>query len=184
MVTKKDAACFSVCEFDSCYMSGVCQGHRTASQEKIDMVKSLMDNAVKAMYEEEDKRMEEYYRSGVETIPAGDDQIPQQMKQFKSDARSSVIKPRYDLIPLRADELNAGRFGYGAIRHGERNYLNGKDDAEFITDRINHLLEHAKNFARYRKTSDLAAVLCNASILAEVEADTVRDGADGKQEVA
>lgn len=88
------------------------------------------------------------------------------MKVFTSGAKSTVKKPRYDLIPLITEQMIAERHEYGASRHGEYNYLKGKDDQEFITDRINHLHEHVKMFAKSRKRSDLAAILCNASILA------------------
>lgn len=110
----------------------------------------------------------------------GDDQIQQQMHQFKSGAKSTKVMPRFDLIPIRADELCAGRFEYGATRHGERNYRSGRGDETFLRDRINHMIRHAKLFAEFRRTSDLAAVLCNAAILADVEADTVKDGANGE----
>lgn len=90
-----------------------------------------------------------------------------EMKVFTSGAKSTVKKPRYDLVPLITDQLIAERHEYGASRHGVRNYLKGKDDQEFITDRINHLIEHAKEFATHRRRSDLAAILCNGSILAD-----------------
>jgi hypothetical protein len=90
---------------------------------------------------------------------------------FASGAKSSVIKPRYDLIPQRALELAAERFAYGAERHGARNYLKGTGDEVFITDRINHLIEHMLKFAETRTRADLAAVLCNAAMLAALKAD-------------
>lgn len=92
------------------------------------------------------------------------------MKEFSSGARSTVKKPRYDLIPQIALEFLANRFGYGASRHGERNYRKGKDDQEFITDRINHLIEHTMKFAEFRRQEDLEAVLCNGAILADIGA--------------
>lgn len=98
-----------------------------------------------------------------------------EMKTFASGAKSTIKKPRYDLIPQKALELVAGRFEYGAGRHGERNYRKGKNDNEFITDRINHLIEHCVKFAEHRRSSDLAAILCNAAILADVDADTDKD---------
>jgi hypothetical protein len=69
-------------------------------------------------------------------------------------------------------ELTAGRFAYGATRHGARNYRKGALDEEFILDRINHLIEHAMKFAEDRKTADLSAILCNAAILADIKADS------------
>lgn len=105
---------------------------------------------------------------------------PTKMKEFTSGAKSTVKKPWYHLLPQRALALCAGRFQYGAERHGEKNYQKGAEDKEFITDRINHMIEHSLKFAESRKTSDLAAILCNAAILAELGADKDKDGADGK----
>ncbi len=117
------------------------------------------------------------------TWPSPNVTINTTMKTFASGAKSTVKKPRYDLVPQRAVALTAGRFQYGAERHGEKNYLKGAQDEEFITDRINHMLEHVMKFAAERKTSDLAAVLCNAAILAELKADAMNDGADGQGKI-
>lgn len=97
------------------------------------------------------------------------------MHTFTSGAKSTVVKPRYDLIPLRGLELVAERFEYGAGRHGERNYRKGGDDPVFVQDRINHLIEHCMKFAEHRRREDLAAVICNAMILADVHADRPQD---------
>lgn len=109
---------------------------------------------------------------------------PVSMKTFDSGAKSSVEKPRYDLVELRAMELIAGRMKYGAERHGARNYRKGATDATFVTDRINHLIEHCHQFAEHRRTSDLAAIGANFNILAGLNADTAKDGADGKGETS
>jgi hypothetical protein len=95
-----------------------------------------------------------------------------EMKVFASGAKSTVKKPEYYLIPLIALQLLAERFGYGKARHGERNYRKGANDPEFVTDRIDHLIEHVHNYAEHRKRSDLAAVLCNAAMLADLGAFT------------
>jgi hypothetical protein len=95
--------------------------------------------------------------------------------QFTSGAKSSEVKPRYDLVPQRALECIARRFELGIKTHGERNYRKGAQDSVFLVDRINHLIEHTLQFAEHRRTSDLAAVLCNAAMLAELGADTERD---------
>jgi hypothetical protein len=92
------------------------------------------------------------------------------MKTFTSGAKSTVKKPEYYLIPLIALQLLAERFGFGKARHGERNYRKGASDQEFVTDRVNHLFEHVVNYAEHRRRSDLAAVLCNAAILADLGA--------------
>lgn len=94
----------------------------------------------------------------------------QEMHKFASGAKSTVVKPRYDLIPLAALVLTAERFAYGADRHGARNYRRGATDEVFITDRINHLQEHLARFAETRSRADLAAILCNAAILADIGA--------------
>jgi hypothetical protein len=95
------------------------------------------------------------------------------MATFVSGAKSSEVKPRYDLIPAVALEREAIRMAEGAQVHGEKNYLQGKDDRQFITDRINHLIEHALKYAAGdRSTDHLAAVRCNAGMLMELECDT------------
>lgn len=89
---------------------------------------------------------------------------------FTSGATSSTEKPRYDLIPKTALQRLAERFGYGAKKHGDHNYKQGVNDPAFIRDRINHLIEHAVNYANGdRSTDHLGAVLCNAAMLAELE---------------
>lgn len=104
---------------------------------------------------------------------------PIEMHEFTSGARSTTVKPRYDLCPPRGIKLAANRFQYGADRHGERNYTKGAQDPTFIRDRINHLIEHALKFAASRQTKDLEAILCNGMMLAELHAD---DGAGGANE--
>src|SRR5438045_217019 len=93
-----------------------------------------------------------------------------EMKVFDSGAKSAVEKPRYDLVPLSALRRLAERFGYGASRHGEGNYRNGANDAAFLRDRKNHLIEHAVKYANGDRSEDhLGAILCNAAILADLE---------------
>lgn len=89
---------------------------------------------------------------------------------FESGAKSSERKPRYDLIPAIALEREAIRMAEGAEAHGEKNYQKGKGDREFITDRVNHLIEHALRYASGdRSTDHLAAIRCNAGMLMELE---------------
>ena len=92
------------------------------------------------------------------------------MQTFSSGAKSTVVKPRYDLIPLLALTLLAERFGFGASRHGARNYRKGANDPKFLEDRKNHCFEHLVKYMEHGKRSDLAAVLCNAAMLADVGA--------------
>lgn len=85
---------------------------------------------------------------------------------FSSGAKSSVEKPRFDLIPLVALRAVAARFAYGAERHGANNYEKGANDPLFVRDRCNHLIEHAMKAASGDTSEDhLGAVLCNAAIL-------------------
>lgn len=92
------------------------------------------------------------------------------MAVFESGARSTEKKPRYDLIPQRAIEREAVRMGDGADSHGENNYRKGKDDPAFITDRLNHLIEHALKYANGDRSDDhLAAIRCGAGMLIWLE---------------
>lgn len=89
---------------------------------------------------------------------------------FDSGAKSSEQKPRYDLIPACALKREAVRMAEGAEIHGENNYQKGTKDQGFITDRINHMVEHAQLYANGdRSTDHLAAVRCNAAMLIWIE---------------
>lgn len=89
---------------------------------------------------------------------------------FDSGAKSNEQKPRYDLIPHCALTREAIRMGEGAKDHGENNYQKGKADPTFITDRINHLIEHAQRYANGDRSDDhLAAIRCNAAMLIWIE---------------
>lgn len=91
------------------------------------------------------------------------------MAVFSSGAKSSERKPEYRLIPQCALEREAIRMAEGAAVHGENNYRLG--GADFINDRINHLIEHALLYASGdRSTDHLAAVRCNAGMLMWFEA--------------
>ena len=107
-----------------------------------------------------------------------------ELHQFTSGAKSSKVKPRYDLLPERGLRLGANRFQYGANSHGERNYIKGDlrgstPDPAFVLDRMNHLFEHLSKFMLTRQTKDLEAIICNALMLAELHAD---NGAGGDNE--
>lgn len=89
---------------------------------------------------------------------------------FQSGAKSSEIKPRYDLIPVEALRREAMRMAEGAHAHGENNYRKGGTDPAFIVDRINHLIEHAMKYAAGDRTEDhLAAVRANTAMLIWLE---------------
>ena len=88
----------------------------------------------------------------------------------RSGAKSSSEKPRYDLIERSFLRRLAERMGYGAEKHGERNYRLGAHDADYRRDRINHLIEHAFKYAEGDTSTDhLAAIAANCNILAWFE---------------
>ena len=92
------------------------------------------------------------------------------MNTFRSGAKSAEVKPRYDLI-VDGARRGAQRMAEGAASHGERNYERGVDDAAFVKDRENHMVEHALLYAAGdRSTDHLGAVVANAAILARLEA--------------
>jgi hypothetical protein len=103
------------------------------------------------------------------------------MEQFKSGARSTEIKPRYDLVPPEAVRYIAERLGMGAEHHGERNFEGGAADEEFIRDRKNHAVEHLLHYVNGRTTGPdkygeydmpldhLKAALANLAMLAYLE---------------
>lgn len=87
-----------------------------------------------------------------------------------SGAKSSHEKPRYDLISRAFLRRLAERMGYGAAKHGERNYRLGIGDATYRRDRINHMIEHALKYAEGDTSTDhLSAIGANCSILTEID---------------
>lgn len=89
---------------------------------------------------------------------------------FTSGAKSSEEKPRYDLIPACALRRYAERCALGAKLHGDNNWKRGKDDPQYITDRLNHTIEHLMKYASGDRSEDhLAAVLWGAGALAWFE---------------
>jgi hypothetical protein len=97
------------------------------------------------------------------------------MHEFKSGAKSTEVKPRYDLIPVEALTYIAERFGKGALTHGPRNWQRGIGDEVFITDRKNHAIAHLMNYVNGVATADdsvkdhLKAAICNLAMLAWIE---------------
>lgn len=84
-----------------------------------------------------------------------------------SGAKSSTEKPRFDLIYRGFLLRLAERMGYGAERHGERNYELGANDPVYRRDRINHLIDHALRYSAGDTSVDhLSAIAANANILA------------------
>lgn len=96
------------------------------------------------------------------------------MHEFESGAKSSVVEPRYDLVPLAADKYMAIRFAYGAGKHGEWNWEKGAEDPEWIRDRKNHAIKHMRRYINGRLPQDqlikeLQAAACNIAILCAIE---------------
>jgi hypothetical protein len=103
------------------------------------------------------------------------------MEQFKNGAKSTEIKPRYDLVPPEAVRYIAERLGLGAEHHGERNFEGGVGDPEFIRDRQNHAVEHLLQYVNGRTTGPdkygeydtpidhLKAAITNLAMLAYLE---------------
>jgi hypothetical protein len=60
---------------------------------------------------------------------------------FKSGAKRSEVKPRYDLIPLIFLDALADHCGKGTDKWGCANWQKGGDD--FIKDAYNHMTGHA-----------------------------------------
>lgn len=89
---------------------------------------------------------------------------------FESGAKSSEQKPRYDLIPVEALRREAVRMAEGAAAHGVNNYRKGANDPAFVTDRVNHAIEHLLKYASGDRTEDhLAAVRANTGMLIWLE---------------
>ena len=113
--------------------------------------------------------------------PSQSAQGANEMHQFKSGAKSTVQKPRYDLVPPEAVRYIAERFGFGAKSHGPRNWEKGICDDEFFTDRKNHAVEHLLNYVNGVTTVDpgrnrvdtpldhLKAAITNLAMLAAIE---------------
>lgn len=55
------------------------------------------------------------------------------------------------------------------LRGEEWSHRKGVNDEEFFRDRINHLIDHVFSFAVTRSPEDLGAILCNASMLADIQ---------------
>lgn len=106
---------------------------------------------------------------------------PIDMHAFTSGAKSTEVKPRYDLVPFSALRYIAERLGFGAARHGERNWHKGRTDPEFIRDRKNHAIEHLLHYVAGETTGPdksgkldtpkdhLKAAITNLAMLADIE---------------
>lgn len=89
------------------------------------------------------------------------------MHEFTSGAKSSEPGTRFDLLELEFLTRVADRMAQGAQSHGERNYLKGTADPQFIQDRKNHLIAHVLKFVAGDTSDDhLAAAGANLNMLA------------------
>lgn len=85
---------------------------------------------------------------------------------FEGGSTRSAKLERYDLIPPELDEALAQRFGLGALKHGDRNWLGG--GAEFIVSCVNHGRAHIVSLLKNgpdHADDDLAAILWNFGVL-------------------
>jgi hypothetical protein len=104
-----------------------------------------------------------------------------EMHAFESGAKSTEVKPRYDLVPIESITYIAERLGFGAERHGEHNWRQGVNDPVFIRDRKNHAIEHLLAYvsgqtSKPDKTGKvdtpidhLKAAITNLAMLASIE---------------
>lgn len=65
------------------------------------------------------------------------------MHVFKSGAKRSELKPRYDLIPPDALRRLAQRYTLGAEKYGEFNWQKGMP----LGDTLNHIIDHLLVYA-------------------------------------
>jgi Domain of unknown function (DUF5664) len=108
-------------------------------------------------------------------------------KPGASEALSSHVEERWDLIPRPFLHRVAVRFGLGAKKYPPFNFTRGLNDKEYVIDRINHLIYHVNAFL-WPITDDeweddnLAAIawgvaflmLCNPAIILEIRKDRSR----------
>ena len=85
--------------------------------------------------------------------------------QSKSGATSRSKATDFTLVPTEAIEAIARRFQYG-IDHGRENWKIGKNDPDYIKERLNHAQKHLLKILTKEATSeDLDAVMCNLAMV-------------------
>lgn len=89
----------------------------------------------------------------------------------KSGAASSHRALSYNLISPYTIRRLAERLSKGAVKYGSVQWRQGINDAEYVADRYNHMMEHLLLFAAEGNTKDdnLGAVLWGINCLLEVE---------------
>jgi hypothetical protein len=85
--------------------------------------------------------------------------VPEPIRKFESGAirSSDVDHLRFDLIPHLATKRLAARYGMGAVRYGDHNYLKGMP----FSNIINHMEAHINKFKADPSSAsddDLAAI--------------------------
>lgn len=153
-------------------------------QAWVDEVKALVpalrrqgvtEAAITDLVETVDKVNPNFLQHGMPRQPSMDD--PRKEHTFTSGAESSRKAKDYGLCPTEAIEAIVDRFQYGIDVHGEKwrgNWKTGKDDPEFVRERIDHAYEHIQailtgyHVQRKRPASyeDVEAVLCNMAMVA------------------
>lgn len=89
----------------------------------------------------------------------------------KSGAASSHKALSYNLVSPNTIRRLAERLSKGAVKYGSVQWRQGIDDAEYVADRYNHMMEHLLLFAAEGNAKDdnLGAVLWGINCLLEVE---------------
>jgi hypothetical protein len=97
--------------------------------------------------------------------------MPEKMRKFKSGAKRSGDKPRYDLIPHEGLRRLAERYTLGASKYGEYNWQKGLKDPEYIKQFKCHLAAHLFDYFENgcSKDDNLAAIVWGCFALMEVE---------------
>lgn len=88
-----------------------------------------------------------------------------------SVATSSKLELFYNLISPHTIRRLAKRKTVGALKHGIVNWRSGINDAEFVADRFNHLVNHLLNFVEKgnRDDDEIGGMLWALDALSEVE---------------
>jgi hypothetical protein len=119
----------------------------------------MSPDSVNASAKAADVALDALALGGLQPAPA------EQMHVFKSGAKRSGKKPRYDLISPVFLKGIAEVLTSGAEKYGEHNWKRG--DKEMANDCINHLIEHLYKFkAGDRSEPHLFNAGCNLMFMA------------------
>lgn len=89
------------------------------------------------------------------------------LTQSKSGATSRSKSVDFTLVPKEAIEAIANRFQYGIDHgHARENWKIGKNDPDFIKERLNHAQKHFLSILdKSANAEDLEALLCNLAMV-------------------